>query len=957
MYLGTRWHDSTCAAPRLSIDKCNKDIWCQTCSSCPHLDQIVANLTAVSPCLSVPEDESEEMNLFWPPSVPYTRSYWATSLAGDETNVQADKCVRKVALVDQVSTSPIYTRCLQPGEFRLVHLDAPLNGDVDSPVHAELKTYTHDDCPEYETVSYTWGGEEDDSIPCKPIFIGPYWDVLLQTKNCWDMLKLMRPSSGQRVVWVDAISINQSNQTERADQVAKMGRIYEDSMRVFVFLGSDVIHPIGNALYPTRRKLHHLSREPMNSDQEGTSQPVVFDLGRLLKRRYFSRIWVVQEMILSRQATIRIGSSDYWVDHRTSRDIAKKDPTWNWDSTAAPWFQHANQRHLTAEDRNSLLEMIRLTWKCQSTDPRDKVFGILGLDHSEPPIRPDYSISAQHAFIGIFAHCLINLRDTRVFSWASGIHGGSNYPSWIPAWKSPTAFRESADSPSNVIRQWSLKWQREFVYQIDLYRFDMEKWRARARAPNERQFDRTTKKKGGYYQQYWLQEDSEALKANGDWDRDQFSVVQFLPIVAGPEQSEQRQINVEIAGGKYLEDTLGVNKSIERSEERPWYEKATVSAELGTLSLPLVHLQCIVHDPQIVSQMEGLTCYRVSTRPVEEDESPLISEASDSGEPSSDTTASKKPEMLDDGALYLFFTSRTTDLDEQIIAGEDHIFILDEGSAPPLFLILREIEAGIFTLVASCEELLFTYISGFDTFGGRPSSYLADAIRLRDIRKTRNLPEVFHSVASGESSGPRSKVTRYAWQLCHIFLGEPTFEDLLAFVQASNSEELLDVYVHRMRMYDPQHIHDTASKLRISNNVIEIRLSKDVWLHKVRLLWPLKSSQRVKTAFEWWRGEDDEWRQIGGEEPRESVEDIYIRAEVEKLLSIIESCLDRLNFFKLLEMIEAEEKSKTLPSSTSRKPFAETQAQSWSIPCLPDEITRIEEEFGFDGNCYQVQII
>lgn len=209
-----------------------------------------------------------------------------------------------------------------------------------------------------------------------------------------------------------------------------------------------------------------------------------------------------------------------------------------------------------------------------------------------------------------------------------------------------------------------------------------------------------------------------------------------------------------------------------------------------------------MHDPQIVSQIEGLTCYQVFIRLVKEDKSPLILEASDSRELSSDIIASKKPEMLDNSVLYLFFTSRTIDLDEQIIAREDYIFILDKGSAPPLFLILREIKAGIFTLVASCKELLFTYISGFDRFSGRLLSYLANAIRLRDIRKTWNLLEVFHSVASSKSSGPRLKVTRYAWQLCHIFLGELTFKDLLAFVQASNSKELLDVYMHRMRIYD-----------------------------------------------------------------------------------------------------------------------------------------------------------
>jgi hypothetical protein len=88
-----------------------------------------------------------------------------------------------------------------------------------------LHTYTQDDCPEYETVSYTWGGEEGDSSLCKPIFLGPYWDVLFQTRNCWDMLKLLRPREGFRMVWVDAICINQRDKEEREDQVAKMGRI------------------------------------------------------------------------------------------------------------------------------------------------------------------------------------------------------------------------------------------------------------------------------------------------------------------------------------------------------------------------------------------------------------------------------------------------------------------------------------------------------------------------------------------------------------------------------------------------------------------------------------------------------------------------------------------------------------------------------------------------------------
>ncbi|PMD13488.1 hypothetical protein NA56DRAFT_585628, partial [Hyaloscypha hepaticicola] len=584
----TRWHEEACSAPHIIIDQRTKNIRCQSCSSSPCLDELVASLTGVSPVPSIPTDEeSGNLGLFWPSSVPYTRSSQGPSLADGETGIRKGERVPDVAFAHRASTSPIYEYSLRPNELRLLRLSSSLGGDRDSPVHADLNTYNYDDCPDYETVSYTWGGEEDDSILCKPVFIGPYWDVLLQTKNCWAMLKLIRPPSGQRVVWVDAICINQSNFTEREDQIAKMCQIYENSMRVFVFLGDDIVHTIGNASYPRRLKMHELPREPMNSDFLSPGDSGLFTLNYLLKRRYFNRIWVVQEMILSRRAIIRIGSAEYWVDHQTSRDIANEDPRWDWGSTAAPWFQHASQPWVTAEDQIGLLGLMRLTWECQSTDPRDKVFGVLGLDQWVPPIRPDYSISLQHVFIGIFAHCLINLRDTRVLSIASGIHEWDDYPSWVPAWKSPTGLPEPADPPNDVLNRWSLEWKREFVRQIDRSRFELERLRARL-------------------------------------------------------------------------SRLG--QPIGTSDERPWHKIASVSADTGSLLVPLIHLHCIQYKASLVSQIEGLRYL----------------------------TMTEQPEKLDDDGSYLFFTTRTADLDNLITAGQDHLFILDKGSSPPVFLILRE---------------------------------------------------------------------------------------------------------------------------------------------------------------------------------------------------------------------------------------------------------------------------
>jgi hypothetical protein len=87
--------------------------------------------------------------------MPYTRSSQGPSLAGGEASIREGEGELEVALVHQAGTSPIYAHPLLPNEFRLLHLTSRLGDDLDSLVHADLKTYNYDDCPKYETVSYT----------------------------------------------------------------------------------------------------------------------------------------------------------------------------------------------------------------------------------------------------------------------------------------------------------------------------------------------------------------------------------------------------------------------------------------------------------------------------------------------------------------------------------------------------------------------------------------------------------------------------------------------------------------------------------------------------------------------------------------------------------------------------------------------------------------------------------
>lgn len=83
----------------------------------------------------------------------------------------------------------------------------------------------------YEALSYIWGAVAGESeIICNSF-------PLLVTANCLTALRHLRKRHKQRILWVDAICINQSSTTERSAQVAMMGEIYRIASRVLLWLG------------------------------------------------------------------------------------------------------------------------------------------------------------------------------------------------------------------------------------------------------------------------------------------------------------------------------------------------------------------------------------------------------------------------------------------------------------------------------------------------------------------------------------------------------------------------------------------------------------------------------------------------------------------------------------------------------------------------------------------------
>jgi hypothetical protein len=140
----------------------------------------------------------------------------------------------------------------------------------------------------YEALSYVWGSVEDKQL----IYIQPSDDkgdnssagnvrCLRVTKNLHAALSRIRDRVLDRVLWIDAICINQEDNKEKGHQVQSMAKIYASANRVIVWLGEEAGDTDGafEALCQAAAK--------------GRIDPSVRQtIPALLKRPWFQRIWV-----------------------------------------------------------------------------------------------------------------------------------------------------------------------------------------------------------------------------------------------------------------------------------------------------------------------------------------------------------------------------------------------------------------------------------------------------------------------------------------------------------------------------------------------------------------------------------------------------------------------------------------------------------------------------------------
>ena len=106
------------------------------------------------------------------------------------------------------------------------------NPSNSSEIEVQLSEIDLGSPPSYEALSYAWGDPKTKTtIKCE----GMHLHV---TPNCASALKHLRTTKETRILWVDAICIDQSSLHERNVQVKRMGDIYSKASRVVIWLGT-----------------------------------------------------------------------------------------------------------------------------------------------------------------------------------------------------------------------------------------------------------------------------------------------------------------------------------------------------------------------------------------------------------------------------------------------------------------------------------------------------------------------------------------------------------------------------------------------------------------------------------------------------------------------------------------------------------------------------------------------
>ncbi|KAI1735462.1 HET-domain-containing protein [Xylaria scruposa] len=357
--------------------------------------------------------------------------------------------------------------------------------------------------PSYRCLSYTWGDPLDRSLssPENRIPMSGECDhyvendedgsAIMVTENCIDALQQISriqcpDDKGQMPSWwIDAICMDQDNKEEKNAQVAMMDQIYQKAEGVLVWLGKEDEHTgvaikvleslarVSPTLAKTPRTLRSFNMDSFRilDSLHGVCKDIGMQDVRLqdlvhyaafLERKWFTRMWVVQESFFSAATTVFCGKCEIkWAMIQDSSRVLAQT---GMDTLLKAYVSYATQYSLDAgairlpDNRlsNQLIfgslqrgtteaiglgQLLSYSRSFEALKPSDKVYAVLGLwkymrsngaDHIE--IAPDYEKDTSDVYIEATIAAIHESGNLDVLSLIEGAssEGTIELPSWVP---------------------------------------------------------------------------------------------------------------------------------------------------------------------------------------------------------------------------------------------------------------------------------------------------------------------------------------------------------------------------------------------------------------------------------------------------------------------------------------------------------------------------------------------
>jgi hypothetical protein len=372
------------------------------------------------------------------------QSVFSASFRGDAQAI----VVPASSAISNDATNNIYKQHMNGlAQIRLIEL---FPDEYNKPLKGALHVVPADNPGSFWALSYVWGG-----APSKfaPYYFETKEGQILITSSLSLALKQIRKQITEKSirVWADAVCINQNDSYEKAGQIPLMGEIYKRAKRVFAWLGPEddktaeameFLSCISSSKCAPDHEDSSLGLSPsldINSAKESTRTA----LEHLLSSSWFTRVWIVQELILGSDVYLVYGDAElewgrFFSAVRVCENQLRKTKThWSLRRSLFPTLALGivrDYRHL--EDRLfTLLELLELFAYTSATKEEDKLFALLGLalEHANDDFKPEYGPSPEFA-IRKYAAAFVKNHEAMQLIYRAGISKSYHFCSWIPLW-------------------------------------------------------------------------------------------------------------------------------------------------------------------------------------------------------------------------------------------------------------------------------------------------------------------------------------------------------------------------------------------------------------------------------------------------------------------------------------------------------------------------------------------